>query len=56
MKRMNLVLAALVCGVGLPAAAEVWAKDFRIRDPFVLADAKAKTYYLYGVEHYCKGA
>ena len=28
------------------------SESFRIRDPFVLTDAKTQTYYLYGVEHY----
>ena len=28
------------------------SESFRIRDPFVFADVKTRTYYLYGVEHY----
>jgi len=28
------------------------AASFRIRDPFILVDAKTRTYFLYGVEHY----
>ena len=50
MKRVAVLIAAALSGAGL--SAEMRTADFRIRDPFVLTDAKTKTYYLYGAEHY----
>ena len=47
--RRFLLLAMAMSGLSATSAR---AAAFRIRDPFVLADAKAKTYYLYGAEHY----
>jgi len=44
------VLCALT-EVAVPAAT-VSGDSFRIRDPFVLADAKTRTYYLYGAGNY----
>ena len=49
MKRVVL-FAAVLSGAGV--SAEMWAADFRIRDPFIVTDAKTQTYYLYGAEHY----
>ena len=49
MRGMGLI--ALAAHLALSAFAEP-SESFRIRDPFVLADEKTKTYCLYGVEHY----
>lgn len=48
----EVVVLSAVALAGAGASADVRTSEFRIRDPFVLADAKTKMYYLYGVEHY----
>ena len=49
---MKAVVLLAVTLMSAGVSAEVLAASFRIRDPFVLTDAKTKTYYLYGAEHY----
>ena len=48
--RIAVLFAVVFSGAGV--SAEMRTADFRIRDPFVVADAETKTYYLYGAEHY----